>query len=287
MPLFFNLSVIRALELDSRDLFTELIASGRFFGCFLTFTISDLELLHLIKLHMAMMVVDSGSSSKKRKRSNSKGKGPAEPVYVQIGPKMRSGAFSSGGMGAPSQKDPGYVDLAAGSYNLDTTGTITLLNTIAVGASNQQRVGKRIMLKSLQCRGYQITNSAAISTATAYLIVYDKRPCGVLPAITDVLDSATATSMNKDDNSGRFRVLKRVDRLLVGSVGNQVGARSGFEENWFLSLKNLPMVFNSVGTGAIGDIDEGALYLITVGNSVAGTLAATGVMGFRTRFLDN
>lgn len=236
---------------------------------------------------MSMMIVDGGSSSKKRKRSNSKGKGPADPVFVQIGPKMRSGAFSSGGLGAPSQKDPGYVDLAAAAYNMDTTGTITLLNTIAVGASNQQRVGKRIMLKSLQCRGNQVTNTATGSTATAYLIVYDRRPCGVLPAITDVLDTSTASSMNKDDNSGRFRILKRVDRVLNGSAASNFSNRSGFEENWFLSLKNLPMVFNSVGTGAIGDIDEGALYLITVGDTVAGTQAATGVFGFRTRFLDN
>lgn len=40
-------------------------------------------------------------------------------------------------------RELGYVDLALTGFNFDTTGSIVLLNTVAQGASVNQRVGKR------------------------------------------------------------------------------------------------------------------------------------------------
>ena len=47
-----------------------------------------------------------------------------------------------------------------------------------------------------------------------------------------------------------------------------------------------PVVYKAAGTGAIGDIEEGALYLVTVGQVAAGTAAAAMRVAFRLRFLD-
>jgi len=187
-----------------------------------------------------------------------------------------------------AQQDPGFVDLASATYNYSTTGSIALLNTVAQGASNSQRIGKRYRLKSLQCRGYILNNPDAIANDNAFLIVYDKKPTGSLPAITDILVSANSISFNNDANSGRFQILKRVDFIMTGNNTSTATVQSNtiMSCDFFLNLKMKPVVCKAAGTGAIGDIEEGALYLVTVGSTAAGTSAATGTMAFRVRYVE-
>lgn len=184
--------------------------------------------------------------------------------------------------------ETGYVDVAVASYGLDTTGSVTLLNTVAQGASVQQRVGKKIVLKGLQCRGSLYNNSTAAQNDVAFMIVYDKRPTGALPAVTDILAASNAVSMNNDANSGRFTILKRVDELLIGNNSAAANYTEAMAKScdWYLPLKSMPTTYKAAATGAIGDIEEGALYLVTVGNTAAGTAAATAQLAFRVRFLD-
>lgn len=187
-----------------------------------------------------------------------------------------------------ASRETGFVDVALVAYAMDTTGTITLINTVPQGASVNQRVGKKIVLKSLQVRGSAINNGTAIQNDVAHLIVYDKRPTGSLPSITDILNTATAASFNNDANSGRFVILKRVDFMLLGNptaAGNLTDC-TAVSHDFYLDLKGLPTTFKAAGTGAIGDIEEGALYSVTVGTTAAGTAAATLGVGFRTRFMD-
>lgn len=182
--------------------------------------------------------------------------------------------------------EPGYVDVALATYVMNSTGSVTLLNTVPQGAGTSERVGKKIALKSLQCHGYLYNNATATVNDTMYMIVYDKRPTGTLPAITDILVSASPVAFNNDTNSGRFRILKRIDETIVGSAANQWGAKSAVGADWFLNLRGLPEVFKAAGTGAIGDIEEGALYLVTVGGNAAGTTAASAALAFRLRYHD-
>lgn len=185
-----------------------------------------------------------------------------------------------------ASKDTGYVDLAAANYNCDTTGSIALIATIAQGASVNQRVGKKIVLKSLQCRGHIRAGTTGTFSEAAILIVYDRRPQGSLPAITDILNTANSRSFNNDANSGRFQILKRIDTVLTG---NSVTPATGNEIkncDFYLDLKKRPVEFMAAGTGAIGDISEGALYVVSVGTDVAGTTAPFAPLGFRTRFID-
>lgn len=185
-------------------------------------------------------------------------------------------------------QDTGYVDLASGTFNCSTTGTISLINTVAQGASVNQRIGKKIMMKSVQFRGrLQSGNTTTVADAAA-LLVYDKRPTGALPAITDILVTANSASFNNDVNADRFRIIRRWDWTLTGNdatAGQQTSSSChSFDE--FVSLKGLPQVFNAAGTGAIGDISEGALYLVTVGDLAAGTAAPKLTAAARFRFID-
>lgn len=214
-------------------------------------------------------------------------------IAPQISTNVGRNAFMKAAYGVHA-KETGYVDTATASYELSTTGSVTLLNTVAQGASVNQRVGKKIVMKGLQCRGILVNRSTALLNDVAYMIVYDKRPTGALPLITDILNAIDPKAMNNDANAGRFRILKRHDDVLIGnssqtvppvSDGNLTEATQK-NADFYLDLKGLGVTYKAAGTGAIGDIEEGALYLITVGSSATGTTAANLSCGFRLRFVD-
>jgi len=235
-----------------------------------------------------------------RKRALSNASSNPKQTYRNVG----SASFSAAPAGRAvasglnrrgvASKETGFVDLALASYPYDTTGSVTLLNTVAQGASVNTRVGKKIVLKGLLCRGRHNNSSTALINDCAYIIVYDKRPTGALPAVTDILVASNSQSMNNDANSGRFKILKREDFVLIGNTSQaappvsdgNLTEKTAMSADFWLNLKNLPTTYKAAGTGAIGDIEEGALYLVTVGNNAAGTAAAVGGMAFRLRFLD-
>lgn len=183
--------------------------------------------------------------------------------------------------------EAGFVDLGAASYPLDTTGSVDLIAIVPVGPSTNERIGKRIMWKSLQVRGQCVAGTAGVTARGCWLIVYDKRPTGIIPSVTDIVESTSADAFNNDDNSGRFRILRRNDVYVVGSTTTPVGVPdTGYAINDYIDLKGKPSTFKSAGTGGIGDIEEGALYLVTYGNNLAVGTPALLAVTFRTRYVD-
>lgn len=205
---------------------------------------------------------------------------------LQRRPMYRTNAVSRLQKIVANAKETGFVDIALANYAQDTTGTIALLNTVAQGTSVNQRVGKKIMLKSLQFHGISVAGTTATINEVSFLIVYDKRPTGALPAITDILNTANTISFNNDANSGRFRILKRVDRQLIGNSTTPSTGDEARREDFYLNLRDLPTTFKAAGTGAIGDQEEGSLLIVSVGNVAAGTAASTLAGAFRLRFVD-
>jgi len=179
-----------------------------------------------------------------------------------------------------------YVDLIQANYGFNTTGTITLLATIAQGASVNQRIGKRAYYKSLLIRGYIQALSASVFNDVSILIIYDKRPTGAMPAITDILTMVSPTAFMNDNNTGRFEVIRRLNYMLVGNTASPTTGQEAISVDEYIRLKRRPITFESAGTGAIGDIDSGALYMVTVGNNTSGTAAANSNLSFRVRFTE-
>jgi len=207
-------------------------------------------------------------------------------VNFQRRPQYQQSRVSALVRAVAAAKETGFVDTASNTYNFDTTGSIVLLNTVAQGPSVNQRVGKKILLKSLQMHGLALQNNASTINDIAMLIVYDKRPVGALPAITDILNTANSSSFNNDANSGRFRILKRVDMTLTGNAVTPATGGEAMSADFYLNLRDLPTTYKATGSGTIGDQEEGSLLLVTVGSQTAGTAAATLNAGFRCRFLD-
>lgn len=211
---------------------------------------------------------------------------PRAPARARLAAARGSLALSRRYLATAANKESGYVDLAVATRNLDTTGSITLVATIAQGAGVQQRVGKKVQYLSCQLRGFVASGSACVVALGTIMLVYDKRPTGALPAITEVLVTIDSRSMNNDDNSGRFRILRRWDFSFSGNTTTPATGTEMQQVMEYVDLKKLPAVYKAVGTGAIGDIEQGALYLITVGDRAAGTGAASSSVGIRTRFID-
>ena len=179
-----------------------------------------------------------------------------------------------------------YVDLGSVAYNFDNIGSVTLLAQIAQGASVQQRIGKRAYYKSLLIRGIVVAGTTGTVADGAFLIVYDKRPTGALPAITDILTAISPHAFMNDNNTGRFEIIRRKDFNILGNSATPTTGQESYNVDEYIRLNKRPITFESAGTGAIGDIDSGALYLVTVGNLVAGTTAPTLTSRFRTRFTE-
>lgn len=190
--------------------------------------------------------------------------------------------------GRSQSLEAGYVDTAVASRAMsNSTATALLLNTIAQGSTDQTRVGKRVALKSLQIRGTVQGNSGCVAAHGALLIVYDKRPTGVLPGVTDILESMSSDAFMDASNSGRFDVIRRLDFDVQGTPGSNDSDDSFHVVNEYIRLGNRPTVYKEVGTGAIADIAEGSLIAVFVGNTSHTTdLDILSNVGFRLRYVD-
>lgn len=186
-------------------------------------------------------------------------------------------------------KESGYVDLGITTYEISSNAAtaIFLLNTVAQGAGIQQRVGKKIQMTSLQHRGQIANLASAILNDVSLMIVYDKRPTGALPAVTDILKSQHSQAMNNDDNvPSRFMILKRWNQTLIGNTTAAVSGMEAMNSDFYMPCR-LPVVYKALASGAIGDIEEGALYLMLVGSNVNGSNIHAALAGsFRLRFVD-
>lgn len=190
-----------------------------------------------------------------------------------------------------NRREANFTDLGTQTFTVasDLPTQVTLLNIIGQGAASNQRVGKRVALKSLQIRGAVFSSGGTVYEDAAVVVVYDKMPCGTMPVKTDIFTTGDTYGFINDQNSDRFVILKRFDYNLTGNVsGNIDGANSNsiVSCDFYLPLKGLPTVYKALGTGAIGDISTGALYLMFVGKNPAASGSSSATVSCRVRFYD-
>lgn len=216
-----------------------------------------------------------------------------DPVNVQRAQQNRAAAIlvrqarmNAMPLQRQSPQEKGFVDLINQGNSFNTTGSVTLLCTVPQGAGVNQRIGKKIMWSSIQMRGLVFANSATTLADAALIIVYDKRPTGALPAVTDILVSASSTSMNNNDNAGRFQIVRRMDWVFAGNSTTPTTGKEIIGFDHFAKFRR-PCIFKSAGTGAIGDIEEGALYYVCVGNTTGATIQPSSNLNWRVSFTEN
>lgn len=208
------------------------------------------------------------------------------------------------GSGTSSAPELKVIDVDLGAIRCHTTGVLTLLNPLSLGTDFTNRLGRKIILKSIALRGYWgpyaafgggSTANAALAQQLRMMLIYDSDTNGAMPTIADVIGSQMAigtNSFNNLNNRTRFRVLW--DNWDVFSAVNSSGAApSTFSGDPMIAKYNvyldvqIPVIFNANNNGTITDINQGGIYLLTIGSNPSGVLDGTSFSRSRIRFIDN
>lgn len=157
-------------------------------------------------------------------------------------------------------------------------GAVFLINGIVQGTDYNQRIGRKVMLKSIFVR-FTINavpaNLALQGDVVRLMIFYDSQANGAAPAITDVLAIAEYDSPMNLNNRDRFKVLHDkfytmwANTYAAGIGGILTGnAIPKFSQKYIKC--NMEEIFG--GTGAtIGSIQTGSLWFLTISqNEVSG-----------------
>jgi len=235
----------------------------------------------------------------RRKKSSKNGtykkKGTARTAYKKSSAPMATRGFS---FPIPEKK---YKDMTIAILTCNTTGAFQLMNGLVMGTTYNDRIGRRICIKSIYIRG-MVGQEGSFTTITSPLVsqgqlcrlivVADMQPNGAVPALTDVLFEATSLAQLNPNNRDRFKILVdkqwAVGRLIYDTT-NGIAALDNCQ--WpvkkFKKL-NLSTTYNGGNTGGIGDIATGALYMLWVGSESAGTDTDCAFFGTaRIRYYDN
>jgi len=163
---------------------------------------------------------------------------------------------------------------------------ITELNCVSQGATSYNRIGTKILMKSIDFRAvFYIVGATPVQTAIRYMIVYDHQPNGAFPAFSDILSAniSTAPTFNSGvnmANRSRFIVLRdRVQSLDPDGSGGIVSVKE------FIKTR-LETQFKS-NTPSIGDITTGALYFVAFSQgATAASYVTFGDATCRLRYFD-
>jgi len=122
-----------------------------------------------------------------------------------------------------------------------------LLNDIPGGSDPSQRVGRRVLMKSIMFRWS--VNTAGTTGSYRVLVVYDKQTNGALPATTSIVDNIQHYAAMNLSNSDRYVTL--FDELI--SI-QDVNFKTLYRK------VNLEAIFSATAAG-IGSIASGGVYL--------------------------
>lgn len=186
-------------------------------------------------------------------------------------------------------------DITAASCNMNTGGTVQVLNLPVVGTDYDDRIGRKITIKSVYVRGFGYIQAAATGGSAQdapiqlhrMILVWDKQPNAAIAAITDILAIATSSSHLNLNNRDRFLVLKD-KQWVVGPLN----ATQGLNGNCGYPIKvykkmNFEAVYNGTNGGTIADITTGALLLVTIGDVASGLDDGVANVKTRIRFVDS
>lgn len=167
--------------------------------------------------------------------------------------------------------------------SINTNTGIVVLNLVQQGTGSWNRIGRKILLKSLRLKGWAIFTSepgasgAVVSNSVRFVVVWDKQPnSGTIPTFDTIFGITTQTGTEtvtnilnppRYDNMDRFRILKdwTIDWNPTGFSGTgtnpELAGRTAFDE--YLKLNNIETLFsNTSNPSTIADISTGALYLV-------------------------
>ncbi len=186
------------------------------------------------------------------------------------------------------------TDLDAIFGTIATTMESANLNIIVQGNTESNRIGRKVVLTRVDCKGIltllPVADINATSDVVRLLLVCDKQTNGAAFAATDIWETDNYRSFNNLANSKRFRTLKSVVYEFNSPSGSGRGVTDtlAFGERviaWKMGVNlNLPIEFdNSATDGAVTTQTSSSLWLVS--QSTSGTVVMS-VSNSRIRFMD-
>jgi len=165
-----------------------------------------------------------------------------------------------------------YNNQQPGTANTATSGNRIFLNGTTQGAFYNNRIGRKIQMKSLLIRGTMVfTPTVGISSYTYRIIIYyDKQANGSSPLLADLLDGSYST-ITTDAPSCPINLNNR-DRFLI--LHDKVGTISAatYSTTYQSTVKpfkiykkiNLDTVYNGTDSLLEASVSTGGLWILLV-----------------------
>lgn len=209
----------------------------------------------------------------------------SRPIMSGFGSGTNAQAIRTGGWANPTRS--GELKFTDVSYNTDpavNSAAFTaggLLNGLVPGASANERIGRKVTLKSILIRwSFHMTPTSAGTGALRILVVYDKQANAAAPAITDILLTDDFHSQNNLSNRDRFVTIFDTITDAIGTAGPQTVSGVNYKR------LNFETLFNAGPAGTIGDISSGSVYIFIAQSGYIITNAADFTARCRIRYTD-
>lgn len=175
------------------------------------------------------------------------------------------------------------LDTVLDTTDVSTTSIITCIDTCQVGSDVDDRVGREILLKSVQVRGVLFANGANPGGTVFWAIVYDRQTNAAAPVWTDVYTTNSYyPALRNLDNRKRFKIIGS-GYIAVPKAGADIPSVP-FE--FYRKLRH-SVEYNSTNGGTVADIQTGGLFFMIRANAALGADDYTLVATSRVRFTDN
>jgi len=170
----------------------------------------------------------------------------------------------------------GAVSNSAGGFVLNTAAApaAAVINQIAQGTSQLQRLGRRVQITGVHIRG-RILQSTAGAVAVASLSLVHQLPPNnptTMPPFTDLWVTQNQHSLRNVDNSDKLKIIRQLKFKLTGNSNTPATGEELHLLDEFIDLKSQGVVTewtqaNTSGTYA--DMEKGALMLYGLSDAAA------------------
>jgi len=189
-----------------------------------------------------------------------------------------------------------YKDILTSIYTavqldvLSSSGFIPL-TLLATGTTDQTRNGNSVLLKNLSIKGQlQLTASTVpVASSTRIVVLIDKNPAGVTPALADVFSSTSFDARYNPNNMGsRFKILwdKKYNNGFICTTTPLTAPPLTHQISYF---KKLHMHAKYDDTSAvIASTTTGHIFAIAFNNiGPSSNVFVSATMSSRVSFIDN
>lgn len=164
------------------------------------------------------------------------------------------------------------------AFSITNTGTVFAdTSYVAQGDAATNRNGNSIKITSMLTRLAFIWNTAAASGSAVRLIFFtDASSAGVVPAVTDVIQSANVQAPMNRLNGSRFKVIRDYT-IVLSSDKPRVNIESFKKMSHHIKYLD--------GTATATSLGQGPIYMLAISNEGLNYPSISGYV--RMRFLDN